>query len=102
MNPFDIFNAIHLWNGCPDPRPWVIVELRGPGLYGCIPLSGECYAGDCFAIDQNHPDFPATGLKKTSHAHDSHIHELLFAEFGRRRGQIENDLLKEFRDFTGC
>jgi hypothetical protein len=101
MGPFEIFNAVRTWKNCPDMRPWLIVDVRANGVFGCFPISGECYEGGCFVIGSNHPDFPATGLTKTSYVDDQKIVELGIGEFKKRRGQLVNELLREFRAFAG-
>ena len=101
MRPFEIFNARHEWNNCPDLRPWLIVELRVSETVGCFPISGECYGGNCFWISPTHPDFPATGLKKGCYIHDRHIVELRPHQFLNRRGELLGDLLTTFREYSG-
>ena len=82
-------------------RPWLIIERRVNGVFGCFPISGQCYDGSCFEIVSSHADFAATGLKKSCFIHDSHIFELPGDVFATRRGRLAGVLLAEFRDFSG-
>ena len=102
MDPFDVCQAEHRWNGCDDQRPWLIVDLRQNGqMYGCFPIASECYSGSCFYLDHSDPDFPATGLNKSCYIHDTHIVEIPAGKIIRKRGALVNALLKNFRDFAG-
>lgn len=101
MRPYEIFYARHRWLNCDDPRPWLIVDLRGNQLLGCFPISGQCYDGQCFFISRTHPDFPATGLAKDSYIHDKFIIELAVDEFLDRKGELTGELLAEFLQYAG-
>jgi hypothetical protein len=101
MQVWEIYNAIEPWHGCADMRPWLVVEVRPFGLYGCFPFSSECYGGSCFEISHSHPDFAATGLTKSCFIQDSHIIELSSQRFSRRRGALTGRLLADFRAFSG-
>jgi hypothetical protein len=101
MQPFEIFNAVVTWNNCTDMRPWLIVELRDNSVLGCFPISSACYAGDCFWLDASHPDFPKTGLSKSSYVHDQYIVEVELHQFKNRRGELIGALLDEFLAFAG-
>lgn len=101
MRPFEIYNAAHLWNGCSDLRPWVIIEARPGSVVACFPIATECYREPCFRIDSSHSDFGRTGLRKTCHIIDHALIELRREEFGERRGELSNALLAAFRAYAG-
>ncbi|MGH7214290.1 MAG: hypothetical protein ACREIT_05960 [Tepidisphaeraceae bacterium] len=101
MHLYEIYNAEVTWHGCQDMRPWVVVDARPFNMFGCFPLSGECYDGGCFEISANDPDFPATGLAKSCFVHDSLIIEIFVDRFRHRRGALTNELLRRFQEFTG-
>jgi mRNA-degrading endonuclease toxin of MazEF toxin-antitoxin module len=101
MNRFDIYDAQIEWGGCTDRRPWLIVETPANNRVGCFPISGQSYRGTPFAISDKDPDFPATGLKKTCFVHDERITEFSVEVLIKRRGRLENDLLKRFRAHSG-
>ena len=101
MRPYEIYFAKVTWKGCPDERPWVIVEQLPNDLFGCFPISGSCYGESCFPVDESHPDFAATGLTKTSYIHDASVIDLHVSRFNRRKGELTNELLADFLDFTG-
>jgi len=100
MERFDIFYLTFPWNGCADQRPWLIVDFRGNNV-GCYPISGHCYTGECFFISNTHPDFVHTGLKKSCHVHDVRIIEINANLFVSRRGELRNELLKAFCEYSG-
>ena len=102
MNRFEIYNATMEWNGCADTRPWIIVELRSVGLFGCFPIASHCYSGNCFPLDNDGgADFLRTGLSKSCFIHDTHVIEVPADRFGRFRGLLQGQLLIEFLEFSG-
>jgi hypothetical protein len=101
MQPFEIFYAAQSWKNCEDERPWLIIDLRPNNIFGCFPISGECYGGQCFFISSSHPDFAATGLAKSSNVDDRYIIELGLGQFRRRLGGLTGELLREFKDYAG-
>ncbi|MCX5662184.1 MAG: hypothetical protein NTW19_21105 [Planctomycetota bacterium] len=96
MRPFEIHNVDRVWRNCADQRPYVIVDVRAGGVFGCFSISGQCYAGDCFHIAHDHPDFPATGLSKSCFVHYALVIEVKAAEFRRARGRISGQMLGDF------
>jgi hypothetical protein len=101
MERFEIYSASQVFKGCSDDRPWIIVDLRPNGVYGCFPIAGEDYGDPSFFIDAQDPDFAATGLTKSCHILDKSIFELKAEQFKRYRGRLENKLLAEFREYSG-
>src|SRR5438552_2022096 len=101
MRPFQIYNAKVAWHGCEDMRPWLIVDARGPDLFGCFPIASECYDDSGFPLSKSHPDFAATGLKKDCYIIDSKIYDLPRNAFATLRGELVGDLLATFRKFSG-
>ena len=57
-------------------------ELYRPGLH--------------FLIPKEHPNFPATGLTKTSFVLGGQIRDLPIEELDERLGRLEGELAKEF------
>ena len=101
MQPYEIFLGSHQWMNCSDKRPWLIVGITERQTLRCFPISGVDYQGKGFEILISHPDFPATGLTKTSVVHDEYFIELRTDELIKRRGELVNNLLKEFLKFSG-
>ena len=101
MRPFEIYTALHNWRNCPDRRPWLIIDVRPNGVYGCFPFSSQDYRGSGFEISEAHPDFVKTGLSKSCFIQDDHIIELKQSQLQRYRGELTGDLLSEFKDFAG-
>jgi len=87
MQPFQVHNAQHQWNNCPDIRPWVLVEVMPDGSAYAFPVSSHCYGGyHCFELNPAHPEFGATGLTKLCHVHYQSLIVLPNAAFRRLRG----------------
>lgn len=101
MRPYQIYYAKVIWHGCEDERPWLIVRDLGQGIFGCFPISGSCYGRSCFPIDSAHPDFAATGLKKSCFIHDDVIIKLRAESLKRYKGELTGELLAEFLSFSG-
>jgi hypothetical protein len=92
MNPFEIHDAIHRFMDSEDRRPWLIISVKGT-VCRCFPISGQDYTRNAFAILQDHPDFPATGLSKNCFIHDERYYELAQGQFKRYRGKLSGQLL---------
>jgi hypothetical protein len=101
MNRFDIYDAQVAWSRCEDRRPWLIVETPVRGRVGCLPISTQNYRGTPFAISDQDPDFPATGLKKGCFIHDEKIIDFPVDRLIKHRGRLEGDLLARFRAHSG-
>lgn len=101
MRPYEIYYARRPWKGCEDERPWVVIDTRPGGVFGCFPISGQAYGGDAFYVDPTHPDFPATGLTKGCYVHYLSIIELPADQFLRRKGEFQGHLLDAFLDAAG-
>ena len=101
MNPFDIVYAEFRWKGCDDRRPWLIVESSPNGCFNCFPISGQDYTGYAFRIDQDDPDFGATGLTKTCYIHDETFYSLPATSFRKAKGVLTGQLLARFLVHAG-
>jgi hypothetical protein len=102
MDVFEIHLMRHPWNGCDDPRPWLIVDIPTTGmLIGCCPISTECYRGNCFLVRDSHPDFWATGLDHTSNITDDRIFDIPGNKVIKFVGVLTGGLLEDFRSFSG-
>ena len=101
VRPFDICQARMVWHGCEDSRPCVIVDVLDDDTLGCFPIASRCYGGGCFWIDQDHPDFAATGLARGCYVHGTHIIDIAHGDVIRRRGRLTHELVAEFRRYAG-
>ena len=71
MAPFEIYLAQYPWRGCNDSRPWLLIQPSANGGFACFGISGQDYEYDAFPLEMTDPEFPATGLRKTSYIHDN-------------------------------
>lgn len=101
MQVFQIFYGQMTWKGCPDRRPFLIVECDDEGVVRCFPISGECYQADAFFLDSNDPDFAATGLAKSCYIHDECFYELHCSALQEYKGVLQGDLLRRFLSSSG-
>lgn len=101
MRPFDIYDAVFTWRGCADMRPWLLLSAPSGGVLRCLPIASECYGASCFQMMKEDPDFAATGLKKSCHIIDSYVYQLAMGDLRRRRGELNGDLRRRFRQFSG-
>lgn len=102
MDIFEIHLMQHPWNGCDDPRPWLIVDFPdSDNVIGCFPISSECYSGNCFYVAETHQDFAATGLDHSSNITDTHIIGVPGNSVIKFVGELNGDLLREFRAYSG-
>lgn len=101
MNRFDIHDGVHPFGNCRDRRPWLIVDVLGDGKCNCFPISGENYSDKGFPIPREHPDFAATGLKKSCFIHDETKFCLSSDEIKARRGVLSGSLLHAFCEYAG-
>ncbi|MCY3023408.1 MAG: type II toxin-antitoxin system PemK/MazF family toxin [Planctomycetota bacterium] len=49
-----------------------------------------------FLIEESYPDFPATGLDRSSFAAGDEIHEIRVEELRKRLGRLEGELARAF------
>lgn len=54
-----------------------------------------------FKIEDNHPNFKATGLTRTSYVIDDYVRDVALSEIERVYGHFEGGLAHEFKDWYG-
>jgi hypothetical protein len=106
MRPFQIYRIKVRWGDCDDPRPWVIVQTRPHDIFGCFPISSQCYGECCFALGPSHADFPATGLTRPCNILYATILDLRREQFVldgklQLKGELQGQLLRDFRAAAG-
>jgi hypothetical protein len=77
------------------------VEEGPAGCFNCFPISGQDYEGNAFKLDDKAPDFPATGLTKTSYIHHDRFYSLVVSSFKKRKGMLQGQLLVRFLKVAG-
>lgn len=100
-SPNDIYVATIRWRNCNDPRPCIIVKIISPCLFVVVPLSSQTDLfkenSEHFLIDEHHPDFPATGLLRTSYADLSMQMEIRAQALRKKRiGYLSGQLARDF------
>jgi hypothetical protein len=101
MKPFDIYEADHPWRTSEYRRPFLLVRPTPAGGWLCFALSTKDYGGAPFEVNNDDPDFPATGLSDTSYIYDSRFEEVATDEFRKRYGELAGNLLARFRANSG-
>ena len=87
-----------------DRRPWLVIEIRPSRRYLLLPISSATDLFDRiqhFPLDPRHPDFPATGLTKTSYIIGNNAVENDGSAFDERLGCLQGNLAKEFIEWFG-
>ena len=107
MNPacYDIYWAHFPYGHSNDLRPCMIYEVLANGNYTVIPISSALDLfdrRDHFMLHKNHPDFPATGLRKESFLGVSRIRELRGDKLAKRLGVVTGQLLQDFKIWFGA
>lgn len=103
MGPYEIYYAPEVqWNDAKHGHKWVILDKRPNNVFGCFPISSECYRGNCFEVQITHQDFQLTGLHHTSSVHVGSIIELHRDELKpNKKGEFVNQLLSDMISFSG-
>ena len=97
----DVWWAKTLWEDSADERPWVIIDIPSPGLFGCFPISGKNYSNEGFEINPQNPDAASTHLKKICYVHYFTIYDLTLNEFTRECGCLSEILLENLLNESG-
>lgn len=97
--PLDIITATLPLGHSRDRRPWVVVEQAGQGRWRVLPISAALDLFDPklhFRLTADHPDFPVTGLKKTSFIIANMPVNIPEAVLEKRLGCLQSRLASEF------
>lgn len=103
LQPFDI-HLVRLRVGeSNDLRPCVILSEPDQSFARMMPISSSDLFNPSrdFRIHQTHPDFPKTGLKKTSFVIGDRIREVSLVIIEKRLGSLEGALRREFEEWLG-
>lgn len=95
-----------VWRNCQDARPWLVVQIRPNNIFGCFPISSQCYDQHCFLVDTVHADFSSIGLTRACYIIYTTIYDLRLDQFTldgklQLKGELQGELLKEFRSCGG-
>lgn len=82
-------------------RPWLIVRINEMNHFDTFPIASQAYGSPHFYIDSTHPDFVATGLKKSCCILDMHFYELRPDIIHKQRGRLTGELLAAFQEYAG-
>jgi hypothetical protein len=94
-----------------DLRPWVVIgnclpDPQNPGkmLLTVAPISSQIdlmVEFQDFPIEAGHPDFPATGLRRSSYVIGNLPARVSVDRLERRLGELRGELRREFERFCG-
>jgi hypothetical protein len=71
-------------------------------MWLCFGIATEDPDFEAIELNESHPDFPATGLKHTSHVYDGDPYSKIpIADLGTRKGELQGELLIYFRKEAG-
>ena len=85
-------------------RPCMVISSEIQGKLEIVPLSSalDLYRpGLHFLVRKDDPDFPATGLLRTSFIAGDQIREVEAARLVRRAGRLEGNLAGQFELWMG-
>jgi len=102
LAPLDIVLAGVRVGECNDPRRCVVIGVRPPAEYLILPCSAQLdlyREGADFLISSDHPDFPATGLKKTSYVMDVEAQLIEEERIQKRYGHLRGLLAAAFEEW---
>ena len=90
--PLEIYQIRARWGRSTDPRPCIVLDPPIGDTVTIALISGEMDLYDRsmhFLIQKEHPDFPATGLKKTCYIAGDMIRDTKTANLLHKRGELE-------------
>ena len=102
--PFQIVWAELDWMGCPDERPWLLIDVRKGGeMYGGFPISTKLYrsGGRYMIMPTAHAEFPNSGLNERSHIYYDSTFDVGDDEIRRALGRLTGDLLEDLKMAAG-
>lgn len=102
--PFQTVWATLDWMGCPDERPWLLIDVRRGGeTYGALPISTKVYqsGGRCMILPVDHVDFPDSGLKERSYIYYESTFDVGDDEIRRVLGRLTGGLLEDIKLAAG-
>jgi len=89
---------------CNDERPCIVLEEPLASLVTIAPISAAAQLYNPllhFQIPANHPDFPTTGLRRTSYVLGEDIRDVQASKLQERVGQLNGDLRTKFVQWIG-
>ncbi len=102
--PYQIVWATAAWRGCPDERPWLIIDVReSDDVYGAFPISTRAYtaAGPYTTVRTNDVDLVAAGLRERSYIFYESTIEIGADEIRKPLGTLTGALLDELIEQSG-
>lgn len=101
---YDLFLIRMRLRASYDYRPCIVLDAPNPDTCIVLVSSSDLFRqGYDFLIPSDHPDFPATGLKKTSFAIGDQIHEVSTTALEEkfRLGRLQGGLARDFNKWLG-
>ena len=96
--PLEVWLARAVLGASTDLRPVIVFEapIRGTAKVFLVSSALDLKTDADFSIEAEHPDFAATGLRKSSYAIAGGIRELHISAFQKRRGHLQGALALAF------
>ena len=104
VSPLDLFRTIVRLRASGDQRPCIVLSEPRNGRVLLAPLSSalDLYSPTLhFLIRDDHPDFKATGLTKTSYVIGNELRDSPVELLGDHLGRFEGELAGEFKKWIG-
>ncbi|NUM36350.1 MAG: hypothetical protein HUU50_17560 [Candidatus Brocadiae bacterium] len=103
--PKEIYIVQTIYRLCTDKRPCVVIEILKSGYVKFARISSAMdlyHLGRDFLIENNHPNFQDTGLKRTSYVSGEDFIEVPLSDVSKKTmGKLTGDLAKAFDKWLG-
>jgi hypothetical protein len=99
VKPFEIYHADYHWKTRNYPGFFLLIKQHGPDWL-CFAISKT--PGNAFELNKLDRDFPATGLTHTSYVYaDDPYCQIAPDKFNGRKGELQGEFLRKFREENG-
>ncbi|HZK81562.1 MAG TPA: hypothetical protein VFC46_10855 [Humisphaera sp.] len=101
MKPFDIYHADFHWRTRNYPGFFLLIRQNGADWLYCG-IASDDDKSEAFELNELDPDFDATGLDHTSYVYDGDpLSRIAVEKFGKRKGELQGEFLRKFREESG-
>jgi hypothetical protein len=101
VKPFDIYHADFRWRTRTYSGFFLLIRHVGTD-WDCCAISSIDHKGEAFELNELDSDFGATGLEHTSYVYDADpLCRIAIAKFNTRKGELQGEFLRKFREESG-